>query len=252
MEVTPELKYKTIDLGNGEEIKLVNFGEDYWMGTCEISNAQYRIFDAGHFSRYFGKRHKEDSKGDGKGMSLDNDNQPAVRVSWNRAVAFCNWLSEKTGLEVSLPTKEQWEYACLAGNNGEFHYKGNDFSGYENLADSTFATYGYIGKSIHGHFEVALDVDLIMSEGVDLANKQFNDGACVTAPIGTYKPNKFGLHDMHGNAAEWTSSDFGNREKTVKGGSYLDRTERCSVNVSHGYPAWQNVYNVGFRIIARE
>lgn len=249
---TPKLKHKTLELENGEKIELVNFGEDYWMGSCEISNAQFKSFDAEHNSRYFGKRHSEDSNGDGKGMSLNEDNQPVVRVSWIRAMEFCEWLSEKTGMKVSLPTVEQWEYACLAGSSGNFHFQGFDFSEFENMADSTFATYGYKGKSVHGHFEVALDVDLVISEGVDLANCQYNDGACVSAPIGSYKSNSFGLYDMHGNAAEWTFSDFEGDGKTVKGGSYLDRPERCNVNVSHTYPAWQNVYNVGFRIVVTE
>lgn len=252
VKITQELKHKTIELDNGENIALVNFGAGYWIGSGEISNAQFRSFDSKHTSRYFSKRHSEDSNGDGKGMLLDEDNQPVVRVSWYRAIEFCNWLSEKTGMEVNLPTEEQWETACLAGSDGDFYFKGNDFSEYENMADSAFATYGYRGKSIHGHFEVALDVDLVISEGVDLANKKYNDGACVTSPIRTYKPNNYGLYDMHGNAAEWTLSDFGDDEKTVKGGSFLDRPERCSVNVAHGYPAWQNVYNVGFRIVVTD
>lgn len=247
----PTLTYKTIDLGNDQEIELVNFGEDYWMGTCEISNAQFSCFDNEHTSRYFSKRHAAE-RGDGKGMSLDDHDQPVMRVSWNRAMDFCKWLSEKTGMKVTLPTEDQWEVACLAGSEGPFYYEGEDFAEYENMADKTFATYGYKGKSIHGYFEVALDVDLVVSEGVYLANKQFYDGGCVTMPIGSYKPNKYGLYDMHGNAAEWTLSDFNPGEKTVKGGSYLDRPERCRVEVAHGYPAWQNVYNTGFRIVVAD
>ena len=250
-EFNPALKFKSIELKNGERIELVNYGEGYWMGTCEISNAQFRLFDATHDSRYFGKRHSEESNGDGKGMSLNEEAQPAVRVSWNRAMEFCKWLSEETGMKISLPSAEQWEYACLAGNSGNFHYTGADFSEFENMADSTFATYGYRGKSVHGHFEVALDVDLVVSEGVDLANKQFNDGACVTAPVGSYKANAFGLYDMHGNAAEWTNTEL-LKEKVVKGGSYLDRPERCRAELTHSYPPWQNVYNTGFRIVVYE
>ena len=155
-------------------------------------------------------------------------------------------------MKVSLPTAEQWEYACLAGSTGDFHFSGSDFSAFANMADSTFATYGYRGKSVHGHFEVALDVDLVVSEGVDLANKTYNDGACVTAPIGSYKANAFGVYDMHGNAAEWTKTELSNKEMVVKGGSYLDRPERCSVDVAHSYPPWQNVYNTGFRIVLIE
>ncbi|MDX1284196.1 MAG: SUMF1/EgtB/PvdO family nonheme iron enzyme [Draconibacterium sp.] len=245
----PKLKYKTIDLGNNEKIELVNFGENYWMGTCEISNAQFKSFDPTHSSRYFGMRHPEDLNAEGKGMTLDDDKQPVLRVSWNRAMAFCEWLSEKTGLKVGLPNIEQWETACLAGSGRAFHFMGEDFSDYENFADSTFATYGFKGQSIHGHFVVSGDSDMVNSEGKDLSDKKYNDGVCVTAPIGHFKSNKYGLFDMHGNVAEWVLDDFNSNEKTVKGGSYLDRSERCSVDVAHGYPAWQNVYNVGFRIV---
>jgi hypothetical protein len=241
------LTYRNIDLGNGETIGLVNYGQPYWMGTCEITNGQFRLFDPGHSSRYYTKRH--DSTGDTKGFPLDTEAQPAIRVSWDRAMAFCRWLSEKTGLKVSLPTEEQWEYACRAGNSGPFHFHDEDFSLWENMADKTFATRGFKGLSIHGHFQVAGDCDLIVAEGVDLADRRFEDGGCVTMPVGSYKPNAFGLYDMHGNAAEWTCTEFAPGERTVKGGSFLDRPERCSADQRHGYPPWQNVYNTGFRIV---
>ncbi len=242
-----KLTHRTIDLGGGEKIEMVNFGQSYWMGTCEISNRQFRLFDRDHSSRYYTKRH--DQRGDTKGMPLDSDDQPAIRVSWNNAMEFCEWLSEETGLGVSLPTEEQWEKACRAGSEGAFHFPGTDFSTWENMADYSFATYGYTGKSLLGHFQVAGDCDLIEPEGVALADRRFDDGGCVTMPVGSYKPNAYGLHDMHGNAAEWTRSDFSEGEKTVKGGSYLDRPERCDADQRHGYPAWQSVYNTGFRIV---
>lgn len=242
-----ELTYRTLDLGQGETIQLVNFGQQYWMGTCEISNRQFRLFDQQHSSRYYTKRH--DKSGDTKGIPLDRETQPAIRVSWDRAMAYCRWLSQKTGLKVHLPTEDQWEYACLAGSSGPFHFSGEDFSQWGNMADKTFATYGFKGLSINGHFQVAGDCDLISAEGVDLADRQFDDGGCVTMPVGSYKPNAFGLYDMHGNAAEWTQTEFNTGEKTVKGGSFLDRPERCTADQGHGYPPWQNVYNTGFRIV---
>jgi formylglycine-generating enzyme required for sulfatase activity len=137
-----------------------------------------------------------------------------------------------------------------------------DFSGLENFADKTFATVGYKGRSPGGHFQVAGDVDYIMAEGVNLAERRFDDGHVVSAPIGSYKPNPFGLHDMHGNVAEWTRTTY-NRypyrdhdaekgEKVVRGGSYLDRPERCRSSIRCSYPPWQRVHNVGFRVVLEE
>lgn len=57
---------------------------------------------------------------------------------------------------------------------------------------------------------------------------------------------------MHGNAAEWTLTNFTAGEKTVKGGSFLDRPDRAGINVKHGFPAWQNVHNTGFRIVVNK
>jgi formylglycine-generating enzyme required for sulfatase activity len=243
----PTLEHKTIDLGGGQSIRLVRFGQPYWMSTCEISNAQFQRFAPDHFSRYYVKRHE--TRGDDRGMPLDQPCRPALRVSWNRAMAFCQWLSKRTGMDVTLPTEEQWETACRAGSGRAFHYGGEDFSQWENMADKTFATVGYKGISIFDHFEVEGHVCLVVAEGVEFADRRFDDKGVVTMPVGSYKPNAFGLHDMHGNVAEWTLTDFAGGEKTVKGGSFLDPPSRCSADVRLGYPPWQNVHNTGFRIV---
>lgn len=243
----PKLEHKALDLGGGRTIRVVRFGQPYWMGACEISNAQFRRFDPEHSSRYYVKRHAD--RGDDQGMPLDGPDQPALRVSWNRAMAFCQWLSDRTGLDVTLPTEEQWESACRAGSGRPFHYVSGDFSQWENMADKSFATVGYRGISIFDHFEIEGHVCLIVAEGVDFADRRFDDGAVVTMPVGSYRPNAFGLHDMHGNVAEWTLADFGGGEKTVKGGSFLDAPTRCRADARLGYPPWQNVHNAGFRIV---
>ena len=167
-------------------------------------------------------------------------------------MAFCDWLSEKTGREVKLPTAPQWEYACLGNRESDFHFGSaeDDFSPWANMADRTFATFGVRG--VDGkYFRIAGDADYIEAEGVSLADQRFDDGGCVTTPVGSYAPNSFGLCDMHGNAAEWTRTET-TGEFLVKGGSYLDRPERCRASDNCRYPPWQRVHNAGFRVAIEE
>jgi hypothetical protein len=84
---------------------------------------------------------------------------------------------------------------------------------------------------------------------------RYNDRAIVTAPVGSYRPNAWGLYDMHGNVCEWTHSsyatptDVSQEHKVVRGGSWVDRPKRSRSAMRLGYPAWQRVHNVGFRVV---
>lgn len=265
---------KSIDLGTGVRLDLVRIpagqfvmgdteGEvdeypeaevaiphDFWMSTCEISNEQFRRFKADHFSGYFTKRSLDVN---GPGISLDEPQQPAVRVSWNEAVEFCRWLSEQTGLPFRLPTEAEWEYACRAGGDSSTWYGStdSDFSKDANVADAAVARF----YSVTGGVIVLQDIP---------ADTRYDDGAIVTAPVGSYRPNLWGLHDMHGNSAEWTLSAYaaypyrsddgrndvtGDAPRVVRGGSFYDRPKRCRSAFRSSYPAWQKVNNVGFRVV---
>lgn len=109
----------------------------------------------------------------------------------------------------------------------------------------------------------------IANPNVDFLPKdvRFNDHNKIQAAIGTYKPNPWGLNDMHGNVGEWTRSMFKaypyveedgrnaaspSGEKVVRGGSWNDRPCRATSSFRLAYPSWQCVYNVGFRVICEE
>ncbi len=117
------------------------------------------------------------------------DEHPVVSVSWNDAVAFCKWLTKKEGKTYRLPTEAEWEYACRAGTTTRY-YSGDDpetLAKLGNVADATakakFPNWKYTIKA--------------------------SDGYVFTSPVGSFKPNAFGLYDMYGNARQWCSDRYG-------------------------------------------
>jgi formylglycine-generating enzyme required for sulfatase activity len=233
----------------------VSIDGSYWMGRLEITNEQFALFDRQHDSGLEYGDYIQFSPGE-RGWTLSRAKQPVVRVSWCQAMAFCRWLSQKTGRRFDLPSEAQWEYACRAGTATPLWYgtTDSDFSLVANLSDVTHQaidTFGWSGRP-----------DVIPPWRP--ADTRFNDHSRVSAPVGTYAPNAWGLHDMHGNVAEWTRSAYrpypydegdgrNNAEpegkKVVRGGSWYDLPERCRSAFRQAYRAEQGVYDVGFRVI---
>ena len=116
------------------------------------------------------------------------DDHPVVLVSWNDATAFCAWLSNKEGKTYELPTEAEWEYACRAGTTTRFWCGDKDASlqGNANVADASFK------EKCPGHDGVA-----------------WADGYAFTSPVGSFKPNPWGLYDMGGNVWQWCADDYG-------------------------------------------
>jgi formylglycine-generating enzyme required for sulfatase activity len=213
----------------------------FWMAKMEVCNEQFAQFDPRHDSRLESGDFLQFSVQE-RGYPVNSARQPVVRVSWAQAVAFCQWLSELTGEVFTLPDETQWEYACRAGSDTDLWFGGldADFSPYANLADASYRKVDTFGWGLPSG---AIPPWRPAAAAV-------NDRHRVSAPVGSYKPNAWGLHDMHGNAAEWTATDAGPGRKVVRGGAWSDRPAQARSAARLAYPAWQRVYNVGFRVVA--
>ncbi len=236
----------------------VRVDRPYWMAVRELDNQTYSQFDPTHDSRVEDKNTYQFGI---HGYPANQPAQPVVRVSWDEAVAFCQWISTRTGMAFSLPTEAQWEYACRAGTATPFSYGGlsSDFSKHANLADaklSGFASDPY-----------TIDVPLANPTKYDdwiPKDSRFNDGALMAVPPGRYLSNAWGLQDMHGNVAEWTASSASSyatvgtpgkdsqnsdERRVVRGGSWRDIPGRSTSSFRSSYSRWQRVYNVGIRLV---
>ena len=220
--------------------RCVTIANPFWMGRFEISNEQYAQFDSSHDSRIERGDFLQFSETE-RGYPANGPRQPVVRVSWNEAIAFCRWLSEKTGERCALPTEAQWEYACRAGTATALWFGGleTDFSEFANLADHSLRAMPTFGWGLPSG---AIPP---WRPAIDSVHDKFR----ISAPVGSFEPNAWGLCDMHGNVWEWTAGDFNRDRKTVRGGSWWDRPFRATSASRLGYRPWQRVYDVGFRVM---
>ncbi|MEJ1437809.1 MAG: formylglycine-generating enzyme family protein [Candidatus Sedimenticola sp. (ex Thyasira tokunagai)] len=129
------------------------------------------------------------------------NNHPVVCVSHNDALAYIDWLSNKTGKSYRLPSESEWEYAVRGGSNDRYSF-GNDE---EELC-------------LHGN-----GADATLREKLPRwpwLTMNCADGHAFTAPVGSLQVNPFGLHDMHGNVWEWTDDCWNdNYEEAPRDGS---------------------------------
>jgi formylglycine-generating enzyme required for sulfatase activity len=167
-----------------------------------------------------------------KGM--DTKRFPVENVTWAMAREFCTKLSEmpeekKAGRAYRLPTGDEWEYAARAGSSKNVLFAfGATLTGEQANFNGT-VPYGVTGKT---------------------PNLER------TTAVGSYKPNAWGLYDMHGNVWEWTADDFRTKEgrevggyKMLRGGSWLNRGRDCAASTRLGLAADEVFNNVGFRVV---
>jgi formylglycine-generating enzyme required for sulfatase activity len=157
------------------------------------------------------------------------DDHPVVCISWNDAMAYCEWLSERTGEQYSLPTEAEWEYACRAESEVAYCF-GDD--------EKRLKEYAWYARNSKRR----------------------------THPVGQKKPNAWGLHDMHGNVWEWVQDWFGDYSKesqtnpsgaeqgslrVFRGGGWVDGAGGCrSAYRGRGAPGIRGGI-LGFRLARR-
>ena len=172
--------------------------------------------------------------------------RPVININYAQANAYAKWLSTTTGKEYSLPSEAQWEYAARAGAS-----EGTPWRGDKARACDHANVYDTLTKR-----------KLLF----DWAAFPCADGFTETAPVGTFAPNAFGLHDMLGNVWEWVADCYRPNYTNAPVDGSAVKAETCAKHLSRGgswniFPAWVRTgyryglqgelraSNLGFRVM---
>ena len=176
------------------------------------------------------------------------DTHPVTCASWNDAVAYAGWLSQKSGHRYRLPSASEWEYAARAGSTAARPW-GSGGAGAcadANVADQS-ASRRYPGWDVFA----------------------CDDGYVNTAPVGSFKPNAFGLDDMLGNVFQWTEDcwhddyagapadgsarlDGNCGEHELRGGSWFSAPAYLRPAYRNHFAAGYRTSSVGFRLVRED
>jgi|YelNatPaOPRAMG01_1025707.scaffolds.fasta_scaffold04613_10 formylglycine-generating enzyme required for sulfatase activity len=193
----------------------------FYLAETETTNAQYARFlkATGHPAPLYWQD-----------KNLNGPNQPVVGVTWYDAQAFCRWLTRETGIRHRLPTEAEWEAAARGGLVGEPYPWGRQ------LPDEGGRYRANYYPSDFG-----------------------DDGFSLTAPVGSFPPNGYGLFDMAGNVSEWCAdvqtppegeTPFAAPEYRIrKGGSWRSRARDLRCAARKFTPPHMADGFIGFRVL---
>ena len=243
----PAGSYVTGNAGASEDEMIerkVTVDKPFWIAARETTNELFNLFAPTHDSRLESNERLHFGDGIVRGFPLNRPLQPVVRISQTQAMAFCKWLSAKTGKKCTLPTEEQWEWAAVFGKCDEKGYAGKDFSKLANLADKSYR-FKYANAREMPHWRPAV----LDSE----------DGARVSTDVGKYAPNAAGVYDMIGNVAEWTTTGWKPPKGVIvppqlvaKGGGWRDRPKTATPFSKMPARGGMKFVDVGFRVIIED
>ncbi|MCP5559168.1 MAG: SUMF1/EgtB/PvdO family nonheme iron enzyme [Verrucomicrobiaceae bacterium] len=206
----------------------VKITQGFLMSATEVTVGQYRLFDPKHRG--------------------GNDDEAVTAVSWNEAVAFCEWLSKKEGKTYRLPTEAEWEYACRAGTTTLFHTGDSLPAGFHSWpSDTGLRDRFFPGKELPPEYKPKT-VKLSVRVAQTLANA-------------------WGLFDMHGNVGEWCADWYGPYEaaeqsdpmgrvdgdfRVIRGGSHSVQTRLLRSANRGGWLPQTRSSRTGFRVVQGE
>ncbi|MBT6892229.1 MAG: PEGA domain-containing protein [Gammaproteobacteria bacterium] len=176
--------------------KNVELTRSFYLGEQEISNRSFKQFDPGHDSGLLGR------------ALLSEEDRPVVNVSWEEAVRFSNWLSEKDGLPAAYALKD-----------GQWHLRSPASIGYRLPTEAEWAWAArYASGKLPTRFPWGDNMPPTAGSGnyadVSAANmvpysiKGYNDNFRGPAPSGTYASNELGIFDLAGNVSEWINDYY--------------------------------------------
>jgi formylglycine-generating enzyme len=189
-----------------------------FVGKYELENRQYRCFKSTH------------SSGSHEGLTLNDDRQPAVNVSWDDARDFCAWMTEKFGAgrwRFRLPKESEWETVASCGQAAEYPW------GDEPVPKR----WNYYGRE---------------NPGVDQKLPTV-DGYRVSCPVQKSGANAWGLYGVGGNVWEWCedADDAEGKTRVLKGASWSDCAALfLKISRRSSYTSDYKSASIGFRIVA--
>ena len=179
-----------------EVIVPVTITKPFYIGTKEITNREFRKFRPNHISD------------NGLHASLSGDLNPAVNISWEAAVEYCNWLSAEEGLPLAYEKKfEKWQPVEPAPDGYRLPTEAEWAWAIRYQGRSSAQTFPW-GPRLPPRRESGNYAGKSARELVPTIIPGYDDGFSSTAPAGTFAANALGIYDGGGNVAEWVQDYY--------------------------------------------